>query len=383
MRNLLIISLAILVCAVHTRPKKPFDLRGFLRRVVESNMKKSLIGEVKIGCDQYDWCSHYKNYCDHPTIKTYCKGTCNICPTQPPSPTEKICKDKRNCERIKKYCTDNRYQKYMHEYCSATCGVCGEQLACGVAERRSNKVSDPIVGGEDAKKGYYPWQVAIYYENTFLCGGSLIDNRHVLTAAHCFKYLSTDLTLYKIVLGEHNRASNEGTEEERAVSRITQHRDYQYESDTHDVAIMKMDKEVVFGADINAICLAENNENLPIGRKCFMSGWGKLHNAGTSVDRLQHVALPIVGLEHCQERNTFNNHVVNDRMICAGYNDGLTYASGCHGDSGGPLACEETDGRWKLYGVTSWGSPQCNGLDRYTVFSRVSMYTDWINSETS
>lgn len=89
--------------------------------------------------------------------------------------------------------------------------------------------------------------------------------------------------------------------------------------------------------------------------------------------------MPIVSISHCKDRNTFNHHKVNDRMICAGYNDGFTFTSGCHGDSGGPLACERPDKTWVLHGVVSWGSPQCNGLERYTVFSRVSKYVDWIN----
>lgn len=67
-------------------------------------------------------------------------------------------------------------------------------------------------------------------------------------------------------------------------------------------------------------------------------------------------------------------------MICAGYSDSSSFASGCHGDSGGPLQCEEND-LWKLCGVVSWGSPLCNGLDRYTVFARVSKYIDWITNQ--
>jgi len=101
------------------------------------------------------------------------------------------------------------------------------------------------------------------------------------------------------------------------------------------------------------------------------------------VPRLQHLSLPVADRKHCEERNSFNGHVVNDRMICAGYHDGTNYSSGCHGDSGGPLVCEQPNGSWKLFGVVSWGSPQCNGLDRYTVFSRVSKYTRWVKGQTS
>ena len=86
-------------------------------------------------------------------------------------------------------------------------------LNCGVAKRRlETEQESAIVGGVVAKLGFYPWQVAIYYDDEFLCGGSLISNLHVLTAAHCFKYLSTDSSRYHIVLGENNRDVVEGME---------------------------------------------------------------------------------------------------------------------------------------------------------------------------
>lgn len=372
----------LLLCTVAVQARRIFDLKGFLQNVIKSNLNKNKykIGQIKIGCDEYDWCSAYKSYCYHPTVKTYCKGTCGTCPTAPPKVK---CEDKFDCSNFKKYCFQDRYKNYMKENCAKTCGVCGEGLSCGVAKRRSNTKTNIIVGGETARKGFYPWQVAIYYEDEYLCGGSLVTNKHVLTAAHCFKHLSKDFSLYKVVLGDHNRDVNEGTEVERGVKKIEQHESYQYEADTHDLAIMELDSTVVFGDDINAICLPKQDEILPTGSKCFMSGWGKIRNDGEAVNFLQHLALPIADRNHCKERNTFNQHVVNDRMICAGYDDGLNYGSGCHGDSGGPLACEQPDGSFKLYGVVSWGSPQCSGLDRYTVFSRVSKYTSWIKQKTS
>ena len=75
---------------------------------------------------------------------------------------------------------------------------------------RENKKTNIVIGGETTTKGHYPWQAAIYYADEFLCGGSLIDSKHIVTAAHCFKYLSMDLSLYRVVLGDHNRDSDEG-----------------------------------------------------------------------------------------------------------------------------------------------------------------------------
>uniref|UniRef100_A0A7M5WXW1 ShKT domain-containing protein n=1 Tax=Clytia hemisphaerica TaxID=252671 RepID=A0A7M5WXW1_9CNID len=118
-----------------------------------------------------------------------------------PEPT---CKDKYNYGNLKKYCSYSQYKDYMTNYCPATCGLCGETLACGVAERRGSKADNPIVGGEDAKKGHYPWQAAIYFDGSFLCGGSLIDNKHL------FSYLRNENKLiYFLILLKSCQRSNE------------------------------------------------------------------------------------------------------------------------------------------------------------------------------
>ena len=74
--------------------------------------------------------------------------------------------------------------------------------------------------------------------------------------------------------------------------------------------------------------------------------------------------------------NQINPSGVTDNMVCAGGND----KSSCHGDSGGPFVCPDTNGRYIVHGVVSWGNPRCSTKDFYTVFARVSKYTAWIQS---
>ena len=85
-----------------------------------------------------------------------------------------------------------------------------EDFTCGVAKQRSKAGSGVIVGGTGSKKGYFPWQAAIYNGKEFMCGGALISKTHILTAAHCFRGRSKDVNQYTVVLGEHNRKYNEG-----------------------------------------------------------------------------------------------------------------------------------------------------------------------------
>jgi len=438
-KSTLVIAVICFAVVVDARPKK-FDLKEFLNRIIKSTFEENesagfSIGQVSSCSDYGSWCKQYKRYCsDVPSVRQYCQVTCNLCPkpttttTTTPKPivsssckdthsqcgladergyctgtaaqvkfmqqncpkTCKLCTEEPKCKavdvnpscyKIRQYCSSTRYSKYMRKNCVKTCGFCKTETKCGVAKRRLNKDGKFIVGGVSAQKGFYPWQVAIYYDGDFLCGGSLIDDKHVLTAAHCFKYLSLDFSRYEVVLGDHDRSKDEGTEASMKVKDISQHEEYKFESDTHDIAIIELQSMVIYSDDITPICLPPAEAVLPKGSKCYLTGWGKTRHDGTSVNKLMEVKMPIVGRDHCQVRNAFNYHVVNDRMICAGYDDGFTFASGCHGDSGGPLACEQPDKSWVLYGVVSWGSPQCNGLSRYTVFTRVSKYNSWISKK--
>ena len=83
---------------------------------------------------------------------------------------------------------------------------------CGIAKLRnmSSMAVGVIVGGTGAVKGYFPWQVAIYNDKVFMCGGSLISKIHILTAAHCFQGRNIDVSRYTVVLGDHNRNYYEG-----------------------------------------------------------------------------------------------------------------------------------------------------------------------------
>ena len=104
---------------------------------------------------------------------------------------------------------------------------------------------------------------------------------------------------------------------------------------------------------------------------------------GDSVTILQELEVPVVGQKECNARNSYSGRVVTTKMICTGYDSGYQFSSGCHGDSGGPLSCETKGGIWKLFGIVSWGEPQCNGMDMYTVYTKVNAYLPWIKKHTT
>jgi len=403
---------------------------GSLSAIPSSNLQGE---ECK---DEASWCPQYVDYCSqHATVQQYCKKTCKKCPI-----SAVVCKDihhncadavkwgyctgsdrevsfmrqycQKSCKycneegtntckdeqstayclqiKIKGYCTHPQYKSHFMNYCKKSCNFCEE---CGIAKQRklSTQKLDiaseldnnfEIVGGVNAVKGYYPWQVAIYYDDNFICGGSLISQTDIVTAAHCFNNRDQDVRKYKVVLGDHNRKFNEGTEQTAFVEKITIHNDYSLSKDDHDIAMIRITTKAKLSNYISKICLPQEDVVLEPGTKCYLTGWGKTSHIGDMVDLLQVVQIPIAERNVCERRNAFNFHEVTDKMICGGYNDGANFISGCHGDSGGPLQCE-MNGKWFLYGVVSWGSPLCNGLDRYTVFTRVSSYVKWIERNRS
>lgn len=352
-----------------------------------SNNGRLAIGEMKGSecVDKSTFCEKHKAYCNNQRVQYYCEKTCGKCSST-------------NCYDIHPQCNANAERgfcagranevAFMKTYCKKSCKFCQSKpqpkssRACGIATIRNRKGYQPIVGGKNSVKGYFPWQVAIYDKDQFLCGGSLIDEKHVLTAAHCFNGVGDEVDSYLVVLGEYNRKSNEGTEQEVKVSKITVHERYDSHTNQNDIAVVELSENAKISDHIETICLPNAGEERPVGSKCIISGWGKQYVSGDTVDILQELEVPIVGYKVCNARNIYTGRTVTEKMMCSGYNDGYRYSSGCHGDSGGPLSCE-TGKVWKVFGVVSWGSPQCNGLDRYTVYTKVSSYLQWIREHTS
>ncbi|XP_078508700.1 serine protease 27-like [Lissotriton helveticus] len=252
---------------------------------------------------------------------------------------------------------------------------------CGTPE-----ISSRIVGGIDAADGAWPWQVSLRVDNQHICGGALIANNWVLSAAHCYYRLGYSTSRYTACLGEHQLVSSNSHSACYSVTRIIVHPLYSQAGSPGDILLLKLDSGVAFTSYILPVCLPETSVQFPSGKACWVTGWGNIRSSSAgSVSlpwpkTLQQVMVPIIDQKTCDKfyhigsGQSSNSPIILSDMICAG--DKAGGKDSCQGDSGGPLVCY-IDDAWYLAGVVSWGT-LCAQPNRPGVYTLVTAYNSWI-----
>lgn len=333
-------------------------------------------------------CVLWKDKCDSPMYKYYmesnCRQTCDLCPK---------CEDKvTDCDGSKCLAEFD----YSRENCARTCHFCSVPTTappapptptwkvvpagqCGVRRVTSGRV----INGVDAKKGAWPWQVLIRFVGDTHCGGSIVSPFHVVTAAHCVDGKQALIDEFQVVVGEHDFWRSEGTETSIGVSKIFMHEEYSTPSQfDKDIAVLKLNRPIPFDKYVGTVCLPDKNAPVPVGTKCHISGWGKIHPWDSMHHQLQQAMLPVVENKLCENLNQNTTNIpVTSNMVCAGHGPNNP-TGGCHGDSGGPFVCQTgPNGSWELHGAVSWGDSSCSTAQAYTVFARVTNFRDWIDAK--
>ncbi|KAB5553823.1 hypothetical protein PHYPO_G00043140 [Pangasianodon hypophthalmus] len=234
-----------------------------------------------------------------------------------------------------------------------------------------------IVGGEDAAPGSWPWQVSIQSGGFHFCGGSLINENWVLSAAHCFQSITApEITIY---LGMESLEGTNSNMQKTGTSSIINHQEYNPTTHDNDIALVQLSSSVNFTNYVMPVCLAASNSSFPGGTNVWVTGWGKI---ASSVNlpfpkTLQEVQVPIVSNSDCAK--AYGSGSITDNMMCAGLTQGGK--DSCQGDSGGPLVVK-IGGTWVEAGIVSFGH-ECALPNFPGVYTRVSQYEDWINSKIS
>ncbi|KAK7865540.1 hypothetical protein R5R35_010084 [Gryllus longicercus] len=242
------------------------------------------------------------------------------------------------------------------QYCSCSCGVANEAR---------------IVGGQETDEHEFPWMVRLSYFNRFYCGGTLINDRYVLTAAHCVKGFMW--FMIKVTFGEHDRCVTGAKPESRFVLRAIVG-DFSFMNFDNDIALLRLNDRVPISEHVRPVCLPKGTEDAYVGANATASGWGTLREDGKPSCTLQAVQVPVMSNEDCRATK-YNEKMISDNMLCAGYPEGMK--DSCQGDSGGPLATQREDNRFEQIGVVSWGNG-CARPGYPGVYTRITRYLDWI-----
>uniref|UniRef100_A0AC34F4F8 Neurotrypsin n=1 Tax=Panagrolaimus sp. ES5 TaxID=591445 RepID=A0AC34F4F8_9BILA len=203
---------------------------------------------------------------------------------------------------------------------------CGTQTTTPSSDTSNIRRFRRIVGGVTTLPGSYPWVASLKFKNGFVqhCGATIISNKHLITAAHCFEE-DKELADFIIVVGDWDTEVDEGTEQEFNISGLHFYPLYE-----------------------------------------------------ASVPKLQSISLPILNRESCLQMSSLYA-AMSQTAFCAGYLSGGIDA--CQGDSGGSFACPFYD-HYYLAGIISWGDG-CAEKGQPGIYTMISPYLAWIQNITS
>ncbi|KAM9357872.1 duodenase-1-like [Symphorus nematophorus] len=199
-----------------------------------------------------------------------------------------------------------------------------------------------------------------------ICGGFLVSEDFVITAAHC-----DNLNPTSVVLGTHNLRKVDDETMRYAVKKC-KHPSYVKIASGNDIMLLKLSRKAHLGKKaIKPIQLPSQEVKLKDNKKCRVAGWGLTRSNGETVDDLRETDVPIINLDKCQK--AWRN-ILPANVICAGGYD--TKKGICQGDSGGPLVCK---GKLAV-GIVSFNNQlNCDYPDLPNIYTDISKFLPWIN----
>ncbi|KAK3862929.1 hypothetical protein Pcinc_031251 [Petrolisthes cinctipes] len=236
-----------------------------------------------------------------------------------------------------------------------------------------------IVGGVPTQFGQMGFTVRLEVGPSGIqCGGALINNYYVLTAAHCFLSLSNPSVA--ITLGDRFIRPTDNTRYTASSLQVIVHEDYNRITMEHDIALVRLDRPVPYSGNLYPVCLAQTDPQP--GSTAFASGWGHTTYQGTGSGQMMMVGLHVLSHQDCVRLDEEDDDFllgVEETMLCTCTDN----KDACQGDSGGPLVYVDlVAGKYELIGVISFGH-QCALPGVPGVYSRVTEYTDWVTRNTA
>ncbi|UJR27559.1 hypothetical protein I4U23_008841 [Adineta vaga] len=259
--------------------------------------------------------------------------------------------------------------------------TCSANALCGCSA--NSAVLTKIVNGEQAGSQTWGWAASLRYvsSNSHFCGGSIISESHILTAAHCTISLASPSSL-QVYVGSIYLSS---AVQVRSVSKIYNHPSYSSSTYQNDIAILKLSSPLNLDqTGVDLICLPNvsstilsSSEYPTVGINLVAIGWGVLYEGSRiTSSTLQQVTIQSIAANstYCRNIRLQNSYT----QFCAG----IMPQGGkdtCQGDSGGPLLMFTSDNIWEQVGITSVGYG-CARADYPGVYTRVAAFQSWINA---
>lgn len=231
-----------------------------------------------------------------------------------------------------------------------------------------NRFEAQIIGGREAVPHSRPYMVSLQKAKSHVCGGVLVHQKWVLTAAHC---LSEPLQQLKLVFGLHSLHDPQDPGLTFYIKQAIKHPGYNLKYE-NDLALLKLDGRVKPNKNVKPLALPRKPRDKPAeGSRCSTAGWGITRQGGHLARSLQELDLRLLDTRMCNN-SRFWNGVLTDSMLCL--KAGAKGQAPCKGDSGGPLVC----GKGKVDGILSFSSKNCTDIFKPTVATAVAPYSSWI-----
>ena len=167
-----------------------------------------------------------------------------------------------------------------------------------------------IVGGDEAVEGQFPWMASLFIDDAWFCGGTLISDSYILTAAHC----ADGATYADILLGAWDiREPDEPNRVQISSYEMVVHPGWNANDLSNDLALIVLPSPVDFTDYISPICLPASGDTADEGEKMTIVGWGKpSDSAGGISPTMRYVEVPVITNEYCNA--VFGN--VGEGVVC-------------------------------------------------------------------
>uniref|UniRef100_H3AXZ6 Peptidase S1 domain-containing protein n=2 Tax=Latimeria chalumnae TaxID=7897 RepID=H3AXZ6_LATCH len=217
-----------------------------------------------------------------------------------------------------------------------------------------------IIGGHKAKYHSKPYMASLQLQSGHhFCGGFLVQEDWVMTAAHCFDQIHPSNAT--VVLGAHVLQENEYARQRFQILEAHMNPGYNNATLESDVMLLRLDRAASLTWNVQTIPLPQQNAEVQPGTACTIAGWGDVNNKKSRPSSLQE--LKVIIWDHCDSKD----------LICAGLQGKKRGI--CKGDSGSPLVCNGV-----AHGIASFILQSCGNGQFPDYYTKILVYRDWIKS---